>query len=110
MALICQVVVFKRENGRRWLTYQRKPCACQSFAMSMILNSRAKVIKPVQHLCLHGNSIPALRLTQAGTKIHSSCTITLQVRSFFLSLGNALFKNTSKDRKRANHTQLEESL
>lgn len=64
MALICQVVVFKRENGRRWLTYQRKPCACQSFATSMILNGRAKVIKPVQHLCLHGNSIPALRLTQ----------------------------------------------
>jgi len=62
MALICQVVVFKREKGRRWLTYQRKPYVCQSFAVSMILNSRAKVMKPAQHLCLHGNSILALRL------------------------------------------------
>ena len=66
MALICQVVVFKREKGRRWLPYQRKPYVCQSFAVSMILNSRAKVMKPAQHLCLHGNSILALRLWHSG--------------------------------------------
>lgn len=52
----------------------------------------------------------ALSDTMAGTKIYSSSTITLQVRSFFLFLVDAHFKNMHKDRERANQAQLQESL
>lgn len=111
MALICQVVVFKREKGRRQLTYQRKPCVCQSSAVHTILNSRAKVMKPAQYLYLHGNSIPALSLWHSrrdqNTLLVHDCTASWE---FFLFLVNAQFKNMIKDRERVNHEPLEEGL